>query len=65
MKLLTTSQLGRFCTDTHKLINSSNHNLEDKQTMLNAEDNFEKKFKSKYSEEKIESGQTSVILKSP
>lgn len=28
---LTTSQLGRFCTDTHKLTNSSNHNLSEKQ----------------------------------
>lgn len=31
VKILTTSQLGRFCTDTHKLINSSSHNLSEKQ----------------------------------
>lgn len=26
--ILTTSQLGRFCTDTHRLINSSNQSLQ-------------------------------------
>lgn len=40
IKLLTTSQLGRFCTDTHKLINSSNHNLSCKQKVTKADDSL-------------------------
>lgn len=34
IKLRTTSQLGRFCTETHKLINSSNHSLQKKNKWL-------------------------------
>lgn len=39
IRLLTTSQLGRFCTDIHKVINSSNHNLSHKQMVTMAEEN--------------------------
>lgn len=49
IKPLTTSQLGRFCTDTHKLINSSNHNLANQQIVTKVQDNIQnvryKKFK--------------------
>lgn len=60
IKPLTTSQLGRFCTDTHKLINSSNHNLANQQIVTKVQDNVQNlKFKRR---QKVSQTRCFVIL---